>query len=137
METIKRLDVAQYIYQFSSLHDFVSLREQIQSKLAVLSPKEATLFFMSINEAVNNALFHGNKEDTSKKVILTLSTLTEKIQVVICDEGDGFSSSQVQCSDPLAEECGRGLAFIKYGADSCQYNAKGNELTLVKCFSSE
>jgi anti-sigma regulatory factor (Ser/Thr protein kinase) len=129
---MKRSEMVQYNYSFSSLHEFAAIREKIQSHLTILSPQAAQLFFMSINEAVNNSLFHGNQEDTNKKVTLTILTLAEEIQVVICDEGKGFAYSEVSCNDPLCEEGGRGLAFIKYGADSYQYNAKGNELTLIK-----
>lgn len=132
---MKRSEITQYIYPFSSLHEFAVLREEIQNKLTVLPPPDARLFFMSINEAVNNALIHGNKEDTSKTVTLTLIPLAAEIRVVICDEGEGFTGSEVSCSDPLAEECGRGLAFIKYGTDSFQYNDKGNKLTLIKCLA--
>ncbi len=129
---MKRPEIAEYVYPFSSLHEFAALREKIQSQLTGLAPQAARLFFMSINEAVNNSLFHGNQEDTSKKVTLTLMTLAEEIRVVICDEGSGFAYSEISCSDPLCEEGGRGLAFIKYGVDSYQYNAKGNEITLIK-----
>lgn len=129
---MKRTEIAQYIYPFSSLHEFAAVREKIQSKLTVLSPPAARLFFMSINEAVNNSLFHGNQEDPNKKVILTLITLAEEIRVVICDEGNGFACSEVSCSDPFCEEGGRGLAFIKYGVDHYHFNAKGNEITLIK-----
>ena len=124
--------VAQDKYQFSSLHDFAALREQLQTKLSVLPPQAASLFFMSINEAVNNALFHGNNQDENKKVTLTWMNFAEEIRIVICDEGEGFIRPDLTCSDLLCKECGRGLNFIEYGADSYQYNSKGNELTLSK-----
>lgn len=128
--------VAQDKYQFSTLHDFAALREHLQTKLSVLPPQAASLFFMSINEAVNNALFHGNNQDENKKVTLTWMNFAEEIRIVICDEGEGFTPSNLICSDLLGKECGRGLNFIEYGADSYQYNAKGNELTLSKRLAS-
>lgn len=133
---MKQSEGARYIYTFVSLPEFAALRKQIQSNLAVFPPQEALLFFISINEAVNNALFHGNNSDNNKRVILTLITLKKEVQVIICDEGNGFSCSEVQCSN-LSSEKGRGLDFIKYGTDNFQYNAKGNELTLIKSFSSK
>ncbi|MBP2643030.1 MAG: putative anti-sigma regulatory factor, serine/threonine protein kinase [Firmicutes bacterium] len=121
------------VYCFSTLDEFTMLRAQIKLELASLSESEANLFFVSINEAVTNAIFHGNKSDKSKKAWLRITCSGQEICVVVQDEGEGFSRAGVADEDEdIFKESGRGLKFMEYGTDLCQYNEKGNEVTLIK-----
>ena len=57
---------------------------------------------MAVREAVTNAVLHGNKQDQSKSVQVTLKTLPDKIEIDVHDQGTGFNPAAVP--DPTAEE---------------------------------
>lgn len=124
------------MYCFSSVKEFVNLRDSINGKLMQISGDGAMRLFIAINEGVNNAIFHGNKEDSSKKVYLTIEEMPNQIKVVIRDEGQGFENQESDDTTDLWGEHGRGLELIKHCVDCCWRNAVGNELTLVKKITS-
>lgn len=120
------------MYCFSSLAEFALLRERIKAELARTSGKDAQRIFIAINEGVNNAIFHGNKEDSSKKVYLTMEELPNEIRIIIRDEGPGFISQEITDKTPWFAEHGRGFELIQHYVDSYKLNGLGNELTLIK-----
>ncbi len=71
---------------------------------------------MAVREAMVNAVVHGNRYNLKKKVHLDVAADTDRIQIRIADEGDGFEPQELP--DPLAEEnllrqSGRGLLLIQ------------------------
>lgn len=122
------------MYSFSSLAEFATLRDSIKKELvqSYEDDDDALRLFIAINEGVNNAIFHGNKKDITKKVQLIIERLPDKIQIIIRDEGEGFLDAETSDAGKLWREDGRGLDLIKLFVDSYCLNAKGNEITLVK-----
>jgi serine/threonine-protein kinase RsbW len=120
------------MYSFSSFAEFATLRDSIKRELAQSCEEDALRLFIAINEGVNNAIFHGNKEDITKKVYLTIAKLPDEMQITIRDEGEGFLHSRISDTAELWKEDGRGLELIKHYVDSYWLNAKGNEITFVK-----
>ena len=120
------------MYCFSSLAEFSMLREIIKAELVRISGKEALGVFIAINEGVNNAIFHGNKEDCNKKVYLSMEELSSEIKIVIRDEGCGFIKAEISDTTSLFDEHGRGFEIIQRYVDSYELNGLGNELTLIK-----
>ena len=89
---------------------------------------------ISVTEAVNNAIVHGNKEDKEKKVELFLKQTKKSISFVIKDEGFGFDESKIP--DPTSPKNlnnikGRGVFLIKNLADNVKFRKKGSEVELV------
>jgi serine/threonine-protein kinase RsbW len=84
-----------------------------------------------LNEAVTNAIFHGNKQNPNKLVYLNLEIINQKRLVfTIADQGEGFNFNNLP--DPTAPEnlenlSGRGVFIMKQLADQCIFNTKGNE----------
>lgn len=75
---------------------------------------------VSLTEAVNNAIIHGNQYDENKKVMVKCKTSTRGIQFSIVDEGKGFDPEAIP--DPTSiekiETCGgRGVFIINALAD--------------------
>jgi len=124
------------MYCFSSLAEFSMLREIIRTELVRTSGKDALGVFMALNEGVNNAIFHGNKEDYSKKVYLTMEELPNEIRIIIRDEGQGFLNREIPDATPWFAEHGRGFQLIQRYVDSYELNGLGNELTLIKKIDS-
>ncbi|KHJ37143.1 anti-sigma F factor [Pedobacter glucosidilyticus] len=87
-----------------------------------------------LNEAVTNAIFHGNKQNPNKLVYLNLEIINQKRLIfTIADQGEGFNFNNLP--DPTAPEnlenlSGRGVFIMKQLADQCIFNTKGNEVEL-------
>lgn len=89
---------------------------------------------VSVTEAVNNGIIHGNKNDESKYVTLTTSMKGKMLTVKVKDEGKGFKPESI--GNPLQEENllntgGRGVFLMKAFMHSVTYNKHGNEVTLM------
>lgn len=124
------------MYCFSSVEEFITLRDSINEKLMKIAGDGALRLFIAINEGVNNAIFHGNKEDRNKKVYLTIEEIQDKIKIVIRDEGQGFEKTCGNVVGDVWGEHGRGIELIEHCVDSYCRNAIGNEMTLIKNITS-
>ena len=93
---------------------------------------------MAIRESMVNAVVHGNRYNARKKVHLSVSRSSDRLTVVIGDEGEGFDLERLP--DPLAEEnllkqSGRGLLLIQAFVDEFQVRRRhpaGTEVRMVK-----
>jgi serine/threonine-protein kinase RsbW len=90
---------------------------------------------LALDEALCNAIRHGNKSDERKKVIIEYEFTPEALTISIEDEGAGFSPDKVP--DPTLEENleklgGRGVLLMKAYMTHVEYNERGNKVTLVK-----
>lgn len=120
------------MYCFTTMEEFSRLRESVRQELGQLLDTGVELLFVAINEAVNNAIFHGNKQDTAKKVHLTITSSSDEIKVIIRDEGGGFAPvEQVKTEDGLRES-GRGLEIIGFCVDRYYFNLQPSEIVLIK-----
>lgn len=93
-------------------------------------------WLLILTEAVNNAIIHGNKRNTIKKVYLDFLIDGTELKVVITDEGDGFD--EVKVPDPTLPENifrdhGRGLFIMRHFTSQMYYekNQRGNSLVLI------
>src|ERR1044071_2926898 len=57
---------------------------------------------MSVRECMVNAVVHGNRYSSHKKVQLSLCQTPEKLTIKIADQGEGFDPGKLP--DPLAGE---------------------------------
>lgn len=90
---------------------------------------------LAVEEALVNAIKHGNKEDPSKSVHVLVQTRPGTVRVVIVDEGVGFNPEKVP--DPTSPELlgkphGRGLMLIHNFMTHVEYKGCGNELVMEK-----
>jgi len=88
---------------------------------------------ISLTEAVNNAMVHGNKLDSQKKVLVTVKSDETSIHFTISDEGPGFDYDNLP--DPTAPENiekpnGRGVFLMKNLADGCNFEENGRIVEL-------
>jgi len=89
---------------------------------------------ISLLEAVNNAIIHGNNSSPDKSVDISISYKKPKLIIKIKDEGSGFSPDKVP--DPtkpenIEEANGRGVFIMSKLADEIKYSRKGNCVTMV------
>lgn len=88
---------------------------------------------IAVTEAVNNAIRHGNKGDSSKNVSLGLTLDEGMIKFRIEDEGKGFDFHNLP--DPTAPENiekpgGRGIFLMKHLADEVDFSEHGKVVEL-------
>ena len=93
---------------------------------------------VAIRESVTNAVRHGNKLNSDKRVIIRFEVDESEFSVSVEDEGEGFDPGDIP--DPLAEEnllraSGRGIFFMKNFMDEVTYDFepnRGTRVTMVK-----
>lgn len=98
---------------------------------------------MAVRESMVNAVVHGNRYNSNKKVRLSVAKSPERFTVRIADEGEGFAYDHIP--DPLAPEnimrtSGRGIFLIRSFMDEFQVRRLkpgGTEVTLVKYMVSK
>ena len=91
---------------------------------------------LCFDEALKNAILHGNKSDASLSVSIKVYTAPEDYWVVISDQGEGFTLESIP--DPLADiglfrESGRGIYLMDHYTDSLEYWDGGK--TVALCFA--
>ncbi len=125
------------LLKFPSRVDYLKRVENLISNLSShykISSEAKDKISLAVLEAVNNAIFHGNKLDHKKTVTIRFQVSESCISCVIKDEGDGFD---VLCvPDPTLPENiekinGRGLFLMKHLADSVQFSADGRHVKMV------
>lgn len=88
------------------------------------------------SELLINAVVHGNKEDPSKKVALTIIPRGNEIISIIKDEGSGFDYQKAlnaeSCLYDLLSEHGKGLRLVRSLTESLRFNNLGNEIVFRK-----
>lgn len=144
------------------------LRERLLnavSEFEIVDEGRQNHFCMALEEALNNAFYHGNLEISSElkeggsSAFLDLARERETqepwrsrlirvteivglfgLWICICDEGSGFDvkAAMERCNNPeLMLASGRGLLLMKGFTDELIFNGSGNEVTLVLYRSDE
>jgi len=88
---------------------------------------------IAVTEAVNNAIRHGNKDNSSKNVSISLSLEDGMIKFKVQDEGNGFDFHKLP--DPTAPENiskpgGRGIFLMKNLSDEVDFKENGKVVEL-------
>lgn len=97
--------------------------------------KEIFAIRLAVEEALVNAIKHGNKLDKTKHVRISYLVRDEHFEIVVDDEGPGFDPGEVP--DPTDPEniercCGRGLMLMKHYMCEVDYNRRGNSVRMRK-----
>src|SRR5579863_9937159 len=90
---------------------------------------------LALEEALVNAIKHGNGQDPAKTVRVRYQITLQHFMIEVQDEGRGFDPEGVP--DPLAPENlerpgGRGVFLMRHYMSWVQYNEAGNCVTLCK-----
>lgn len=90
---------------------------------------------LSVEEAVLNAIEHGNKKKSSLNVTVSFAIDNDKAEISVEDEGKGFdyhSLPDPTTDDNILRSHGRGVYLIHKLMDEVQYNDKGNRVKMTK-----
>jgi len=88
---------------------------------------------ISITEAVNNAIYHGNKANPEKKIDIYFKAHPDHITFTVKDEGEGFNFNNLP--DPTSPEMvdkpnGRGVFLMRNLADKIPFEDNGSKAIL-------
>jgi serine/threonine-protein kinase RsbW len=90
---------------------------------------------LAIEEAFINAVKHGNKMEQSKAVKIDYSIESDKIEICVTDEGDGFDPEVIpdpRYGDNLYKPAGRGMLLMRSFMDVVEYNKQGNSVRMIR-----
>lgn len=88
---------------------------------------------ISITEAVNNAIIHGNNADESKEVKINMVGQSTGIAISVSDEGNGFDPNGLpDPTSPENIECcgGRGVYIMSRLADKLSFANNGSTVQM-------
>lgn len=90
---------------------------------------------LALDEAVSNAIRHGNQNDVAKTVTIDFTVTPDRVTVKITDQGPGFDPGSLP--DPTAPENltrphGRGVLLIQSYMTDVSYSDKGRCVTMTK-----
>lgn len=119
---------------------------EIQERIVTLmekfeySMRDIFAMRLALEEAVTNAIRHGNKSDPDKKVTIEAEVGAERMHVEVEDEGEGFEPGDVP--DPTADDYidrpnGRGLLLMKAYLNRFEYTNSGRRLRMERERNSE
>jgi serine/threonine-protein kinase RsbW len=113
------------------------VQEEIERALKAHNYAEPDIFAirLAVEEALVNAIKHGNRLDRAKKVRVAYHVRSEHFEIVVADEGPGFDPDEVP--DPTAPEnlercCGRGLMLMRHYMCEVVHNRRGNSVRMRK-----
>ncbi len=115
---------------------------EIIKKIKSLGISEEELFNvrLSLEEALVNAVKHGNKMDAGLVVEVYLKVNSDKLIIEVKDQGEGFDFKNLD--DPTKEENikktrGRGIFLIKNLMDEVRFKEGGSRIIMTKYFKRE
>ena len=90
---------------------------------------------LCVEEAVRNAILHGNQLDKKLHVKVSYLIADGRINIEVEDEGPGYDPHTIP--DPtrrgnITRESGRGLCLIRRLMDRVEFNKKGNKILMEK-----
>ena len=141
----------------SLIRPLISMIQQMALGMSVLSNEDTTRLGIALDEAIVNAICHGNLELSQDEMsyvrrhlhakcpidvveqrrmlapydsrcVYVASLITrEGVKVSVRDDGKGFALGSVD-----QEQLGRGVTLIQNLVDKATFNEAGNEITLLK-----
>ena len=113
------------------------MQEEVLRQMECLDWIEHDIFGvrLAIEEAIVNAIKHGNRHDSSKSVHVVCKVSPTSIRIEVTDEGVGFDPEQVP--DPTDEEhldapSGRGIMLMRSFMSYIEFNDQGNRVVMEK-----
>ncbi len=133
--------------------------EYLASSMEFLSEFEVNSMLLVINEALSNAVYHGNlsipqnfrskstllqfeqqvleesPDDLKKNVMLTVNVTDELFEIKVEDNGEGFNFEKIlnKATPPSPDSVsGRGIYILKNSVDFIKFSNKGRTLVMKK-----
>ncbi|MFY9224547.1 MAG: ATP-binding protein [Blastocatellia bacterium] len=125
--------------QIEWMHEVLAYLIERTAHLGIIQPSTSNIF-VALDEAIANAIKHGNKSDPNKRIHIVAEITPQQASFTITDEGEGFDlNSLPNPTDPdyILRPCGRGVMLIYHIMDEVRYNTRGNQIVMIKRPESE
>ncbi len=125
------------IIQFSSETKNLILAENLIDEVSDKHQLSSEIYgnmLISIIEAVNNAITHGNKMNPQKNVTIELEFKEGILKFLISDEGPGFNFTVIPdptSSENIEKPHGRGIYLMQHLADEVNFYNNGSQVELI------
>jgi serine/threonine-protein kinase RsbW len=99
------------------------------------SQEDIFAIHLALEEAFLNAVRHGSKMDPDKEIKIEYSVNSDKVEISMTDEGEGFDANAVpdpRCGENLYKMEGRGLLLMRSYMDVIEFNERGNRVHMVR-----
>lgn len=116
----------------SNINQVEQLVNQIANRFKLDQEKHDNLL-ISLTEAVNNAIIHGNKQDRSKTVSICLDRISDGLSIRVSDQGHGFNYNNLPdptCPERICECGGRGVFLMTQLCDRMRYIDGGSTVEM-------
>ncbi len=126
----KELSLSSKIENISLIENLV---DEVSVELSLLADVYGNIL-IAVIEGVTNAILHGNQNDSSKKVHISLTTMGKDLIFRIQDEGEGFDYNNLPDPtkpDNLENPDGRGVFLMTHLADEVVFD-KGGAVVILK-----
>lgn len=90
---------------------------------------------LAMEEAIVNAIKHGNRHDIDKNVRVVCKLSESRFWIQITDEGPGFNPDAVpDCTadEYIERDCGRGIMLMRCFMTHVAYSETGNTVVMEK-----
>jgi serine/threonine-protein kinase RsbW len=113
------------------------ITEELLEQLGIhgWSPSDIFAIHLAAEEAIVNAIVHGNKLDPGKCVRVACVVTPQLARIEVADEGAGFDPSALpdcRLEDRLEAPNGRGVMLMRNFMTRVEYNARGNRVIMEK-----
>jgi len=121
----------------SSLSDVEQPKRRILDAVQLNKFDDAAIFAiqLALEEALTNAVKHGNCCDPCKAVTVRFAVNDDRAVIIVRDEGAGFEPAGIPDPtrpDRLPLPNGRGIMLLRAYMDEIEYRDNGRELYMVK-----
>jgi serine/threonine-protein kinase RsbW len=111
--------------------------QEILDALGQFGYSEQAVFAVKISfeEAMVNAVKHGNQSDPAKYITVRYDVNAARAVIIVADEGNGFCPDSVpDCTaeENLTRPSGRGIMLMRAYMDQVQYSRRGNMVRMIK-----
>ena len=99
------------------------------------SPSDIFAIHLAAEEAIVNAIVHGNKLDPTKVVRVACVVSPTLARIEVTDEGSGFDPATVpdcRLEERLDAPNGRGVMLMRTFMTRIEYSARGNRVLMEK-----
>jgi serine/threonine-protein kinase RsbW len=121
-------------------HLLKEISKKLIAALKEKGVKEDIIFDVHVGfeEALRNAMIHGNKSNPDKKVLIETIVTDSSVTICVEDEGEGFDPKELPdptLDENLLRESGRGVYLINHLMDEVRYEQGGRRVVMIKNFT--
>lgn len=121
----------------SDSNEALDAQHQVMEVVEQAGFNESALFAirLALDEALNNAISHGNQRDASKTVTIRYTIDEDAVHLRVTDEGTGFDPKDVpdpRLPENITRPHGRGIMLMRAYMTDVHYDDGGKTVVLTK-----